>query len=42
MKSPRIFYGYESEEQFYREELLAKEGVTISKFDPYAAPEQAE
>ena len=42
MKSPRIFYGYESEEQFYREEILAKEGVTISKFDPYAAPEQAE
>ena len=42
MKSPRIFYGYESEEQFYREELLSKEGITVSKFDPNAPQDQDE
>jgi hypothetical protein len=40
MKSPRIFYGFDSEKQFYREELLSMQNVTISGFDPVEHTEE--
>ena len=36
MKSPRIFYGYETQEQFVREVLMADGYSTYTEFDPNA------